>query len=137
MTKLAAPEWRSLYNVTMQQPVADSAHNHDLNSIFYIKLLGCLQGEAEDTIINRPELNHDGVACFWVLDSTYNIICTLIELWKMKQEFLATYRLATKNVDQFCTRLKGLYKDLQHHPGSVLPTELCKKFLMNIGAELT
>ena len=40
-------------------------------------------------------------------------------------------------MDQFCTRLKGLYKDLLHHPGSILPTELCETFLMNVGTELT
>ena len=55
----------------------------------------------------------------------------------MKRDFLSSYRLATENVDQFCTRLKGLYEDLCHHPGSILPTEICKTFLMNVRADLT
>lgn len=71
------------------------------------------------------------------LDGTYNVAKTRIELKKLRASFDSTFCLPAESVDDYFTRLKGLYEDLLSHNSTVQPADLCETFLLNIRAELS
>jgi len=135
MAQLSIAPWLELYD-TATNSVVNTTSNVVLNGKLYAKVVGALEGNALQHILNRKHLRGNGILLLHELHQIYKPKCVPEVIAAKTAEFWGqTIRSPSESVDDYFNRFQELLDEINEEVETIPIKNAIRQFLFTLGPE--